>query len=938
MREGLIGARNNGGNIVMFVAYMNATPDQNRRLQPDFDAAEREIRIRLGLTQAIDEAWYNACRMRLATEGSQFHSVWQSYRPWSTDTLVKVGIGYDPESGRLVIPIRDIRGQLVNCKMYRPGPGQGAKMVWKQAGIGPQSLVFPYEVAWASKKPIAFVEGESDVLTLLSLGIPAATGTMGANAMPFLGVAGNEFCVGRDIIVGGDADAAGEAYASKAIATFQPYATAVKQIHVPEWEGMNAKRDWTDWVLYLYREGDTRDDIRKKFFDLVSAAESVGAEARLDADPVDMEFGDAMSVGNFNVRFETKIRVISTAPMHHMVPANVDLSCRENKSYCKECAMFGRGGRWARSLDHRSQTALDASMIENDKQFRLLKKHFGIPEQCPEVTCKVNSMHDVQIVQAAPPQTTNNLNSLSAEDAYARRMEVFIVTDGNGAVEPGFDYAIRGFTYPVGKNQKAVILADKATALEGSSAARHLTPEQCASLRKSFHPPGYTAMQALRRVSNDLSRSVTGIRRRPDLHLMYRSVFHSAISFDLAGEFVSRGWIEAFVLGDTRCGKSAAFKSMSNWYGAGLLVDCKMQTVPGLLGAVETSAITGERYVLPGIVPLNDKRGPIGFDEFTGPKYGRATLMEALSSTRAEGVVRINKAAHATFNARVRSVWMANPGDGRMLNDIPGFGVERIRWLVGQPEDVARFDAAMAVTQSDVPLEVLLAPIKLEQPRIPQEDAKLLLEWSRAREPEDFVWEPDAIEALGICVRRMVEMYDQSIPLVESATQRLKLAKFAVANAMSTFSTPDGNKVMITYQHVEAAYQMFSMWYQKPSFAYHAYSERRRIESTIVDPDAVKRMFETEFGDATNQALYRLLNTESFSENTFRVICATKLDNAISILRNLMQNRCIEIDGRSKDHYRPTKAFIKWINEYIRADEPRPSRQGNINAEEQRNI
>lgn len=923
-REQLIGAPKFGGNLVMFIAYMRGSVDSRNRLYGDFQAAERELREILGLSRPIDIEWFSACRMRLASNQSQYHLGWQPYKRWSAEVLAKVEAGWDPDEERVVLPIYDRNGKLVNCKLYRVDGARRDKMVWKRSGVGPQNLPFPFQIAWSSKKPFWFVEGEGDALFLISHGIPAISGTMGSSEVPYMGMPGAEFCTGRDVVVCGDEGLVGEAYAARAVASFQPVALSVRRVRVPHWDGCSPKRDISDYGEHLYRQGKTHQEVREALIQLVDTAEIVGSEARFDAEPIEMSLTEAMEPEMFGRRFTTSIRVISKGTSSYIAPCNIDLTCRENKQYCKDCPMAGRGRAWSRTMDHRSPRLFNLTMVDDRRQYAMLKEEMHIPAPCTEVRFNVTTTYDVQVVTIGPPQTVSNLGSIAADEAHGKRAEMFVISRGNIKIEQGRDYNVRGFTYPVAKNQKAVLVVDMAEPLAKSTAGSTLTPEECARLRRTFHPPGYTTLQALERLANDMARSVTGIRGRTDLHLLYRAVWHSAVEFNLAGEYVARGWMEAFVLGDTRCGKSAAFKAMSNWLGTGVLVDCKMQTVPGLLGAVEQSSITGERYVVPGVMPLNDKRGPIGLDEFTGTKMNRTALIEAMSSTRAEGVVTISKAAHASLKARVRTIWMANPGEGRLLADIPGFGVERMRALVGQPEDVARFDAAMAVSQADVPLETLLRPVELQRPAVPMEDARLLLEWARAREPDNFVWEQDAIDTLTEAVRRMVTQYDQSIPLVEPATQRQKLAKLAVANAMSTFSSPDGRNVVVTAGHVSAAYVMYVGWYQKPAFGYDKYSARRQHDSTIVDPNAVQQLLEAELGDGIIQGLMNLERVDKFDDKMFKVMVALRMDNVNNVLRVLSLNRCIEPAGGNM--YRMTRAFVRWVTEYIRNSELKPRR------------
>jgi hypothetical protein len=74
-----------------------------------------------------------------------------------------------------------------------------------------------------------------------------------------------------------------------------------------------------------------------------------------------------------------------------------------------------------------------------------------------------------------------------------------------------------------------------------------------------------------------------------------------------------------------------------------------------------------------------------------------------MSSVRSSGVAELTKIQQERTWARTRIIWMSNPRDGKMSDKT--YGVQQIQPLIGNPEDIARFDLAMSVQAGDVAAE-----------------------------------------------------------------------------------------------------------------------------------------------------------------------------------------------------------------------------------------
>lgn len=129
-------------------------------------------------------------------------------RGWTRDAIEVLGLGLD--GGRVVIPIHDAAGELVNIQRYQPNPARrdGAKMM---AQPGRPRDLFPAPEKLPERAPVWIVEGEPDAIAATSAGL-AATGIPGAGG--WKEEWGPRFA-GRDVIVCCDCDGAGRGLAAR---------------------------------------------------------------------------------------------------------------------------------------------------------------------------------------------------------------------------------------------------------------------------------------------------------------------------------------------------------------------------------------------------------------------------------------------------------------------------------------------------------------------------------------------------------------------------------------------------------------------------------------------------------------------------------------------------------------------------------------------------
>ena len=906
--ERILGIR--GGNLVQFIAFMTATRfDENGAPVVDFGQAERELKAAVGIGAPINAEWLANCRSALADYESQCHRLYRGRKPWSYETLVRLGIGWDVDRSRFAFPTQEANGSVANCRMYRLD-GE-PKILWANSGYS-GNFLFPH-CGW-TEPWVILTEGEPDAISLRSMGYNGISGTMGSgNPVPE-----GSWWIGKRVWIWMDVDAQGQAAQENAARIIRDGAAEVRLVETPIWEGRPHNADCSDWIMYLFGTGLVYEQIQAEITRLLSDAPLGGTYNEIyESDPIDVRFVDALTARNADTRIQFTAHVVSKSDIKYSVPSGIMITCPGTGfQICNRCPMHTQyHGNATINVDPRSPLTLRTIMVDDAKRDAAIRTHMHIPTRCNANRITINRSVDLGVIILT--NTMGDMLSQTSSFTDQRRYEGFVLlTSDSPEINESQDYSMVGYVRAMPASQKSVLFIDSFQPQQSSIISFEVNAESRKMLEKFQPAANITA--GLVSVANDISSSRTMIRGRLDLHLFFRCIYHSVITFNFAGSLNKRGWLEGIIVGDTRCGKSATFTRMTDMFGTGILVDSKMQTPVGLLGSVESSNITGERYVVAGLFPRQDSTGPICLDEYSPDRGRQSAMMDCLSSTRSSGVASITKAASASFSARVRLILMANPGAGRLMRDIGGHGVEILKKLIPQPEDIARFDIGMAVSQEDVPLEMINNSSIPTTPIWTDEDHRALLAWTWSRRPDQVVWNPGAEDAVIQLANHMIERYDADIPLVEPADQRMKIAKLAVSVAAQCYSTDiTGELLVVRPEHIYATAQLLATWYDKPSFAYDKFSERARLDRNVLDPLAVMTMLDNILGPHAIVLAETLSRTHIVTERTISTILPMKFTEVQSTLQTLMLNRCLRISLYRADHYEITPAFVGLLKEYI---------------------
>jgi len=426
-------------------------------------------------------------------------------------------------------------------------------------------------------------------------------------------------------------------------------------------------------------------------------------------------------------------------------------------------------------------------------------------------------------------------------------------------------------------------------------------------LKKLFNPKSDNPNDILKKhdsLVNILAHNITGIYGRSHFHSLVDLTFHSPLQIKFGGQLINT-YMELLVVGDTNTGKNQVVQDMMDYYGLGVLFDSAATTKVGLIGGIIFKKEFGWGEW------VRQHGGLLGLDEGTH-------LAENMDHYRAvrDGRADYCKADHREQTVcRTRLIILANDPGGYLYKH--AYPIASLLDLFYKEADISRFTAVIIMREEDNPLDLINSNKDLRiKTNITKKDfrKKALFSWSL--KPEDIIFIKEAVEACNELAKKMSDKYSPTIPLVQSAVQRKKLASLSTSLAAQLFNYKDG-KLYVTAGYVRAAAKLLDNIYSSDSVQYDDYSRIEKDKYKIIDK---KKLYTTVFerekdecGDlkhCTNLLLTSREITTDVLEDAFNFING---ENGVKTVRkSLLRSNCLEKKDRS---YIKTKPFIGYLKE-----------------------
>ncbi len=762
--------------------------------------AKMTIRRRKVAQEQIDEDMVKTW-MRNLNEREDALDALQMKRHLHRDTLIKWEIGWDPRRNCYTIPVRDRKGTILNIRRYMLNPPDERRKMWSVGGMG-SPVLYPLSVINDDPKYIVICEGEWDAMITMQNGFPAITRTGAAKVWK---ADWGKLFKGRIVYLCHDSDKAGEAGNRIAGRALSKVAKEVKVVRLPyPIEAKNGK-DLTDFF-----ESFQASDFQK----LLDQALPFGKEAGVE-EPQEARVLDAFDAKLRGKPLRFNVTIKGRREPGYNIPKRVRYTCTKDKgAVCSICPLMAADGDDEIQLAPNDAVALEMVGSTHEQLTKILTKRYGIPVRCEKLTLERVEDQSVEILLGRP---SIDLGGTSAGDYKT----IKITSVGRHDTLPNNTVQVTGAPHPDPRTQQNEFLAWGVNRLQTSIDLYEPTRATLAALRRFRPTRGQAPLAKLAEIARELEQHVTRIYGRPEMHAAMDLVFHSALAFKFGNQFVGRGWLELLVVGDTRTGKSEAAARMCEHYGAGEVVSCESASFAGIVGGAQQIG-NKEWMITWGAIPINDRRLVV-LDEVGGLQPYEIAQM---SSVRSSGVAELTKIAQERTQARTRLIWLGNPRDASMGSFT--YGVQAIKPLIGNPEDIARFDIAMSVAEEEVDSKLINAERKEGQLRYSTELCHDLVRWVWSRTPDQVRFTTPARQRVYAAATSMGKRYIPDPPLVQVANVRFKIARVAVAIAGRLFSSNEaGTHIVVLPAHVDAAVQFIDRLYGMPGFGYRTVSEER---------------------------------------------------------------------------------------------------------------
>ena len=346
----------------------------------------------------------------------------------------------------------------------------------------------------------------------------------------------------------------------------------------------------------------------------------------------------------------------------------------------------------------------------------------------------------------------------------------------------------------------------------------------------------------------EIANRWTQIYNRNDLTIVQLLTWCCPLQFCFHHEGVQRGWMNSLVLGDTKTGKSETAKRLRMLFDSGVVILSENCSFVGLIGGA-IKCHTGAFMLRWGKIPLYNRQLVV-VEELSGLSCEEISRM---SDVRSSGVARLDKGGlSGETSAKTRLLCISNVR--RLNSNLSDFnyGVKAVQELIGQNEDISRFDLILTVTDGEVSNEKInqdrSQDANIEYDEEEREVFKKLIRFIWSLKPEQIEITEGAYKKCLSTTLELAKIYHSSIPIFKGGSDRIKLARIAAAIAALQFSwdTTRG-RLVVTEAHVKAASMLLKKCYNKPSLGYGKYSKQQFLYESITDEPRLSRTIKTLF-------------------------------------------------------------------------------------------
>lgn len=831
--------------------------------------------------EELPDAWETTTDALLQTEYADYL---RNERGLSDDTIREYQLGYTGDGIRYPVLVY---GQLCDVRTYQP---DGSPKMRSRKGASP--LLFPFDHWLADDRDYTLLcAGENDTLLARQMGFNALCVTGGEGSFPDIFA---HLFKAKTVFICYDMDAAG-LNASKTVA--YKLHQAGSSVHLVTLEGLTGDKSDKDITDAIVKRGFGADYLSQIIETSVPFNEDMVKEQKNRSYPL-IDLWDVPHGKNHNRDLSCRVIASGNYDMPMRSPSAIEWKCNgavDKNAVCASCPISGKSGHWTLNEEN-LHTVMELVDVNSDHQKKAIHKFIHMPTKCPNGMYTVMARQEIRKMIFTPDMETE-----------FKDVEQYAYVIGHN-LEDGLRYRVffRSYAHPL-DDQRVFMIVHKSDVSDNALNTFRMTDDIKEQL-KIFQGNPFEKMRARVEQVHALTRTY----RPPDMIVHAVNImFHSPLKFKF-NDVDLKGYPEGLIVGESRTGKSETTRRMMEHYGIGNMVAVKGATTAGLLGGAEKATYGGFRIAW-GTIPRNN-RGIVFLDELSGMAK---EVMASLTDMRSSGVATVHKISTGKAPAQTRMLWLSNPrvqsnGTSKDIREYPS-GVDVILDLIGSDEDIARFDFCMLIVRQEGSSFSPLDRPKLSA--LPSEMYRNLIYWVWSRNEDQIIIDPSNQNYLIQISNQLNQQFDSRIKFLGVEAWK-KIARIAVACAGATFSTTDGELLVVERAHIDWAVEFLKQCYDNDLFRLREYvKERRMLDETN---ESVNQLMQSLL--RTNRILITTIHQATTPMPMFNLqaISGIDRDKFNTVINSLSSNFLIKV---TKEGVEATRRFRQAIDSVKRVEQ-----------------
>lgn len=788
-----------------------------------------------------------------------------------------------------------MHGQLMDIRTYY----RGSKPKCKSRSGAIAGLIIPYDI-WKdtpATRVTLICAGEKDMAVARSNGFNAITFTGGENFPKRI----LKLLRNRKVAIVYDNDEAGKLGARDLAVSLLPYTREVKVVTGFHEICKENKEDITDFFV---KYGKTKKDLIR-YIEETPLFEPTEADLKKSSPTVTLY--EAAQPQNIGKILQSNIQVVATGDSSFLAPTGVMATKYALSNDAKgDTIAVGTHFEWELTEENLANLlkVIDNNLTEQQVQDNI-KYFMGIPikERC--ISYKYVTRETVFKCQIMDLYETNkSLNEIQFMEFSAYTLGL--------KLESGQKYCIKYKLVPHPfKGGQLVMIIIGATVANDSVSNFRLDDKTKTHLSVFRNLKG-TVDERMAFIINK-AKGLIGYNGNEQLIQTIDLAYHTPLQYHFGNFKDIRGYLDTFIIGESRVGKSSTAEKFREVYGLGTFASLagNSATIAGLIGGSNKTFAGFQTRA--GIIPQNHK-GLLIFEEFG---KSNANIIKELTDIRSSNEVRIVRVSGTlTLPAVVRMITLTNPktvgGAIKAIDAYPN-GMSVLLDLIDTAEDIARYDMVLVLGDKGNiemdPTWELPTPFTEEEYR-----TRIRWIWSRPashieinKEIESYIIERS--NALNKC-------YASHIKIFGTETWK-KLSRIAIAVAGYLVNTDDNfEHIIVNKEHVDYAEKVLINLYDNPTFKLREYVEmERRYAQT--DEAAVALL--TDISIKYPSVIQHLEMNATTTRNSLAAVAGLSSDEINKVVNILVKGFFVRISEHSilpTERYRMT---LKKVNrEHLR--------------------